>query len=90
MGDQSSGTSPVLESFTGFAFPRGATLCTRYATQITYRREAKEGVPISIIPHPDADEALKAELLAFRRDLPTLNNDELAIIFAEVGQRGNL
>jgi GTPase SAR1 family protein len=84
VGDQSSGKSSVLESLTGFAFPRGATLCTRYATQITCRREAEESVSVSIIPRPDADDVLKAELLAFRRDLPTLDNDELALIFAEV------
>ncbi|KAI0502737.1 P-loop containing nucleoside triphosphate hydrolase protein [Xylaria bambusicola] len=87
VGDQSSGKSSVLESLTGFAFPRGAKLCTRYATQITCRREVKEGVSISIIPRPDVDEALKAELLAFRRDLPTLDNDKLAVIFAEVSKK---
>ncbi|KAH8841775.1 Dynamin- protein 4C [Pyricularia oryzae] len=32
VGDQSSGKSSVLESITGFAFPRAAELCTRYAT----------------------------------------------------------
>ncbi|KAI8945910.1 P-loop containing nucleoside triphosphate hydrolase protein [Xylaria longipes] len=35
VGDQSSGKSSLLESLTGFAFPRAPGLCTRYATQIT-------------------------------------------------------
>ncbi|KAK1635079.1 interferon-induced GTP-binding protein Mx1 [Colletotrichum phormii] len=39
VGDQSSGKSSVLESVTGFAFPRAPELCTRYATQITCRRD---------------------------------------------------
>ncbi|CAJ2510958.1 Uu.00g065830.m01.CDS01 [Anthostomella pinea] len=32
IGDQSSGKSSVLEGLTGFALPRNAELCTRYAT----------------------------------------------------------
>ncbi|KAI1144894.1 interferon-induced GTP-binding protein Mx2 [Nemania diffusa] len=86
VGDQSSGKSSVLESLTGFAFPRGTKLCTRYATQITCRREVKEGVSVSIIPRPGADDDLKAKLIAFRRDLPTLDNQALALIFAEANE----
>ncbi|KAJ8119426.1 hypothetical protein ONZ43_g3617 [Nemania bipapillata] len=86
VGDQSSGKSSVLESLTGFAFPRGATLCTRYATQITCRRETWEGISVSIIPRPDADDDLKAELLAFRRNLLAFDNDDLALIFAEANE----
>lgn len=41
VGDQSSGKSSLLESLTGIPFPRGQELCTRYATQITQRREKK-------------------------------------------------
>jgi hypothetical protein len=40
VGDRSSGKSSLLESLTGIPFPRGQELCTRYATQITHRREA--------------------------------------------------
>lgn len=84
VGDQSSGKSSLLESLTGFAFPRDVGLCTRYATQITCRREAQEGIDVSIIPRPDADEALKTSLAKFRRHLSKLENEQLTAIFKEV------
>ncbi|KAL3960769.1 hypothetical protein ACCO45_005886 [Purpureocillium lilacinum] len=56
VGDQSSGKSSVLESLTGFSFPRATGLCTRYATQITCCRDPLPSVAISIIPRPDADD----------------------------------
>ncbi|KAI3322876.1 P-loop containing nucleoside triphosphate hydrolase protein [Xylariaceae sp. AK1471] len=86
VGDQSSGKSSVLESLTGFAFPPATGLCTRYATQITCRREAREGVSVSIIPRPQADEVLKTELRKFRRNLSSLDNDDLATIFQEANE----
>ncbi|KAK8038602.1 hypothetical protein PG993_007013 [Apiospora rasikravindrae] len=57
VGDQSSGKSSVLESVTGFSFPRAAGLCTRYATQITCRRAAEKRIFISIIPPPQCRRA---------------------------------
>ncbi|KAI0456741.1 interferon-induced GTP-binding protein Mx2 [Xylaria acuta] len=86
VGDQSSGKSSLLESLTGFAFPRATGLCTRYATQITCRREAQEGVNVSIIPRPDADETLKAGLAQFRRRLSKLENEQLTTIFKEANE----
>ena len=85
VGDQSSGKSSVLESLTGFSFPRAAGLCTRYATQITCCRDATTSVIISIIPRPNADEELKMKLLGFLRRIDgELDNAELASIFHEV------
>lgn len=89
VGDQSSGKSSVLESLTGFSFPRAAGLCTRYATQITCSRESRKKVAISIIPRPRAQDDLKRRLLAFRRVLDNLDNDELARVFEEVGRRAS-
>ncbi|KAE9576324.1 hypothetical protein CGMCC3_g7655 [Colletotrichum fructicola] len=66
VGDQSSGKSSVLESVTGFAFPRAPELCTRYATQITCRRDDFENVVISIIPAANSSNARKETLLGFR------------------------
>ncbi|KID97354.1 interferon-induced GTP-binding protein Mx2, partial [Metarhizium majus ARSEF 297] len=83
VGDQSSGKSSVLESVTGFSFPRAAGLCTRYATQITCIREAERRVSVSIIPRPDAEGPLKERLLKFNRQLSQMNNEELAKVFEE-------
>ncbi|PIG84606.1 hypothetical protein AARAC_010920 [Aspergillus arachidicola] len=40
VGDQSSGKSSVLEGLTKLTFPRNSGLCTRFATQIIFRRVA--------------------------------------------------
>ncbi|KAL8403586.1 hypothetical protein RB594_008734 [Gaeumannomyces avenae] len=89
VGDQSSGKSSVLEGITGFAFPRDAELCTRYATQITCRREDYESVTVTIIPHEDADPDLANKLKSFSRSLPEaaqMDNTVLANIFKDVNQ----
>ncbi|KLU91201.1 hypothetical protein MAPG_09723 [Magnaporthiopsis poae ATCC 64411] len=86
VGDQSSGKSSVLESLTGFYFPRAAGLCTRYATQISCCRDPQKSVVISIIPRPDAGEELKVKLLKFRRQMTEIDNDELAAIFEDANE----
>lgn len=56
VGDQSSGKSSVLEGLTKLSFPRDSGLCTRFATQIIFRRDTnlKERViSVSIIPDPN-------------------------------------
>ncbi|KAI0544993.1 interferon-induced GTP-binding protein Mx [Xylaria curta] len=49
-GDQSSGKSSVLEALTEIPFPRSDNLCTRFATQISLRREATNKLTIRVIP----------------------------------------
>lgn len=83
VGDQSSGKSSVLESLTGFSFPRAAGLCTRYATQITCRREPKRSVSITIIPRPDANDIVKQRLRKFHRYLDEMNEQDLADVFED-------
>ncbi|KAK7928865.1 interferon-induced GTP-binding protein Mx2 [Apiospora marii] len=83
VGDQSSGKISVLESVTGFSFPRAAGLCTRYATQITCRRAAKRRIFISIIPRPNADEQTKKRIPDFKHELPKMDDEELINIFEE-------
>lgn len=39
VGDQSSGKSSVLEGLTKLKSPRNTGLCTRFATQIIFRRD---------------------------------------------------
>jgi hypothetical protein len=56
VGDQSSGKSSVLEGLTKLNFPRDSGLCTRFATQIVFRREpglTKREISASIIPSSD-------------------------------------
>ncbi|CRJ91682.1 hypothetical protein BN1708_009363, partial [Verticillium longisporum] len=92
VGDQSSGKSSVLESLTGFAFPRAAGLCTRYATQITSRRDDSESIDVSIIPHPSSSESRAEQLRGFQR---SINIEDLALaeVFADannaMGIRGD-
>jgi GTPase SAR1 family protein len=84
LGDQSSGKSSVLESLTGFSFPRGAGLCTRYVTQITCCRALETSIFVSIIPCPDWDEAHIAQLLQFQRRITDIKDDYITKIFEEV------
>ncbi|TRX91704.1 hypothetical protein FHL15_007486 [Xylaria flabelliformis] len=49
-GDQSSGKSSVLEALTDIPFPRSDNLCTRFATEISLRREAINKLTIRVIP----------------------------------------
>ncbi|EGP83318.1 unnamed protein product [Zymoseptoria tritici ST99CH_3D1] len=55
VGDQSSGKSSVLEGLIRKPLPRDSGLCTRFATQIVFRRAKVEGIEVSIIPDKDAD-----------------------------------
>lgn len=69
VGDQSSGKSSLLESLTGISFPRGQELCTRYATQITHRRDDYDHIDVSIIPGPHATPADSKTLKAYGKRL---------------------
>lgn len=80
VGDQSAGKSSVLESLTGFHFPRSVTLCTRHATEIICRREETENIVVSILA-VDAD---KKEAQEFRRETKDLDAKEFAQIFEDV------
>ncbi|KAF2966363.1 hypothetical protein GQX73_g7233 [Xylaria multiplex] len=83
VGDQSSGKSSVLENLTGFAFPRDAELCTRYATQITCRREPHESISVSIMVNPDATPDSRARVKDFHRTFTELSPENLAQLFKE-------
>lgn len=89
VGDQSSGKSSVLESLTDFSFPRAAGLCTRYATQITCRREQQVYTDISIIPGPSASASEQERMRAFHRRVEGSNKLDLAQIFEDVSVAEN-
>jgi GTPase SAR1 family protein len=78
VGNQSSGKSSLLESLTGFSFPRGQGLCTRYATQITLRRHpTSRKVVVSITPRRNADPELNEKLRACRKEYSEFDGSEL-------------
>ncbi|KAJ8126636.1 hypothetical protein O1611_g7002 [Lasiodiplodia mahajangana] len=86
VGDQSSGKSSVLENLTGFAFPRAQELCTRYATQITCRREPVKSISVSIIPNANAGPAEQTRLKRFHRTCEKLTSETLAQLFRDANE----
>ncbi|KAL8922583.1 MAG: hypothetical protein Q9208_005087 [Pyrenodesmia sp. 3 TL-2023] len=87
VGDQSSGKSSVLEGVTGLPFPRNSVLCTRFATQITFRRNQSSNINVSIIPSKDASQEDAERLKKWRKSgLTSLDREEFARIFTEVHQ----
>ncbi|KAF2736480.1 dynamin GTPase [Polyplosphaeria fusca] len=88
VGDQSSGKSSVLEGLTGLPFPRESGLCTRFATQITFRRSKAPGISVSIIPAKNSNLEDKVKLHGWKKsDLDSLNPTTFANIMAEVVQK---
>lgn len=89
VGDQSSGKSSVLEGLTDLPFPRDNGLCTRFATQITFRRAEKSSITVSIIPSPGANSKATEELRAFKIDhLNLLSGEEFIKILSKVKSAG--
>ncbi|RFU77359.1 hypothetical protein TARUN_4911 [Trichoderma arundinaceum] len=86
VGDQSAGKSSVLESLTGFHFPRSATLCTRHATEIVCRREPTESVVVSIIPHTSPSPERERLVREFRRSTDTISSDDFPKIFEDAAK----
>ena len=85
VGDQSSGKSSVLEALTRLPFPRESTLCTRFATQITFRRSHDIGVAASIIPSPNSSVDHQRAVREWRREnLRALDPATFASIMEEV------
>jgi hypothetical protein len=85
VGDQSSGKSSVLEGLTGLPFPRDSGLCTRFATQITFRRAATKTISVSIIPGSSSSDEHQEEVRKWSKsELTQLTPVEFAKIMKEV------
>lgn len=88
VGDQSSRKSSVLEGLTRLPFPRDSGLCTRFATQIIFRRlhDGKgRTIAASIIPASDTDLEHTAELKQWRAsNMETLDAESFASMMSEV------
>lgn len=64
-GDQSAGKSSVLEALTEIPFPRNDNLCTRFATEISLRREPVTRLTIRVIPDGSRPQAEQDTINAF-------------------------
>jgi GTPase SAR1 family protein len=85
VGDQSSGKSSVLEALIRKPLPRDSGLCTRFATQIIFKRSTTEKISVSIIPDNDADDAHKAKLRTWSKpELERLDSAAFTKIMTEV------
>ncbi|KAH6680938.1 P-loop containing nucleoside triphosphate hydrolase protein [Halenospora varia] len=87
VGDQSSGKSSVLKSFSELPFPRDSGLCTRFATQIIFRRDSTSSIKVSIIPGPDQSLQETDRLRGYVKDgLTALTSNEFLDILYKVCQ----
>lgn len=85
VGDQSSGKSSVLEALTNLPFPRESGLCTRFATQIIFRRSQETHVSVSVIPAENASEEHKTDCRSWTTDdFQSLDADSFAVIMKQV------
>ncbi|KAF8414815.1 putative interferon-induced GTP-binding protein Mx [Terfezia claveryi] len=88
VGDQSSGKSSLLEALTRLPFPVAGTLCTRFATQIVFRRSAPgepDRIKVTIIPSEHSGEDRKTSLRGFSRHFDTLEADDFSDVLSDAG-----
>lgn len=84
VGDQSSGKSSVLEGLIKKPLPRDSGLCTRFATQIVFRRSLDTKIAVSIIPSQDTSDQHRTCLDAWGRSVDSLGSKEFSDIMQEV------
>lgn len=84
VGDQSSGKSSVLEGLTELPFPRDSGLCTRFATQIIFRRSSASSITASIIPGKNGTEDHRERVLEWTKTPEVLDAASFASIMVEV------
>ncbi len=84
VGDQSSGKSSVLEGLINNPLPRDSGLCTRFATQIVFRRAAQEQIVVSIIPDRDASQEHITHLKRWGKTVAELDSQTFRDIMQDV------
>lgn len=85
VGDQSSGKSSILEGLIRMALPRDSGLCTRFATQIIFRRSNQEQISVSIIADRGATAEHKNRVEAWSRsDITSLDPETFVSIMRDV------
>ncbi|KAL0941492.1 dynamin family protein [Colletotrichum truncatum] len=73
-GDQSAGKSSVLEALTEIPFPRNDNLCTRFATEISLRRELTESLTVRVIPDNDRSQEDQKRIKEFSESITDLKD----------------
>lgn len=86
VGDQSSGKSSILEGLIKKPLPRDSGLCTRFATQIVFRRAVDERVAVSIVPSLDSSQEHRQSIEAWERDVADLDTEMFSQIMQDVGE----
>jgi len=85
VGDQSSGKSSVLEGLTELPFPRDSSLCTRFPTQIVFKRSKVQNTEASIMTAHGLDDSKVDAIARFgKKQLETLDEKTFSDILAEV------
>jgi hypothetical protein len=85
VGDQSSGKSSVLEGLTGLPFPRDLGLCTRFPTQIVFKRSKTSITEVSIITAYGQDDSKVDAIAKFgKMQLKALGQSTFSDILAKV------
>jgi hypothetical protein len=74
----------VLEGLIDTSLPRDCGLCTRFATQIIFRRAAQEQVVVSIIPDQHASTEHSNRVKGWVRTISSLDFDTFKQIMQEV------
>jgi hypothetical protein len=84
VGNQSSGKSSVLEGLTSLPFPKDSGLCTRFATQITFKRSQHASIAVMVIPAKDASTEHMLKCRAWKKTLGALDKPAFVEIMKEV------
>lgn len=94
-GDQSAGKSSVLEALTEIPFPRNDNLCTRFATEISLRREPISNLTIRVIPDGNRPQGEQDTITAYSesitdfQDLPSVMDNAMKVMGISKDRPGN-
>ena len=80
-GDQNGGKTTVFEAITGISLPINDGICTRFATEVTFRKSAHYSAHVRIRPSPTASPDHRTKLGAFSRPHNWLQ--DIAKLFSE-------
>lgn len=80
-GEQNCGKSSVFEAITGIALPINDGICTRFATEVTFRKSSCASAHVKMRPGPNSSPDHRRKLCAFSRPHAWLR--DIATLFSE-------